>query len=352
MLPKNEWWKVISTYNEGIFPLQWIGLIIIVCITTYLVFGDHKRANNMIKVYLMGMNGFIGIRFFFLSEGFPAGLRIGQGILFLTIAFLMGADLKLKKLEFQFPKKGWKRILFVVGIVSIVIVYPLVGALLGKEMNNWIMLGTLPCPTTAYALLLFITAKERNNKSLFLLLLIWAVPFPPLVQIPKYQVYEDGIMFVLGLIGVVFFINDIVKRKKGMNRLFQKVINLKKYKEIFDIKKDAVLSTSSAQGILNIVPIHSKHLISRNRVLISDQFMNKTKKNILENPYASLTILEKGKLWKLSGKCKYRANGFFYLMAVRGTKKYAKKKSQNKQITIKCKGIILMRVDEFEIEEV
>ena len=162
----------------------------------------------------MVMDGFIGIRFFFLSEGFPLGLRISQGILFLFIAFLMGVDLKQNKLQFQFPQERWKRSFFIFGFIMI-FVYPFAGGFLGKEMSYWIMPGTLPCPTTAYALLLFITAKRRNNKLLFLLLLIWAVPFPPLVQIPKYQVYEDGIMFVLGLIGLVLLIRDISKSYKS-----------------------------------------------------------------------------------------------------------------------------------------
>jgi len=174
--------------------------------------GAEKKANIIIKTCLMAMNGFIGIRFFFLSEGFPLGLRISQGILFLFIAFLMGLDLKLEKLQFQFPQNGWKRVFFIFGII-IMLVYPFVGGLLGKEMGYWIMPGTLPCPTIAYTLLLFITAKKRNSKLLFFLLIVWAVPFPPLVQIPKYQVYEDGIMFFLGLIGLVLLIKDMVTKK-------------------------------------------------------------------------------------------------------------------------------------------
>jgi predicted pyridoxine 5'-phosphate oxidase superfamily flavin-nucleotide-binding protein len=349
MLPKNEWWKVISTYNESIFPLQWIGLIVIVCITAYLMFGAEKKANIIIKTCLMAMNGFIGIRFFFLSEGFPLGLRISQGVLFLSIAFLVGIDLKLNKLQFQFPKDGWKRVFFIFGII-IMLVYPFVGGLLGKEMRYWIMPGTLPCPTTAYALLLFITAKKRNNKLLYFLLIVWAVPFPPLVQIPKYQVYEDGIMFVLGLIGLVFLIKDMII-KKDTSVTLRNDINLKAHKEIFEIKKDAVLATASNEGVVNIVPIHSKHVIAADKVLISDQFMGKTKRNVLNNPYATLSIMDNGRIYKISGKCVYKTSGFLYAMAVRGAKKYAKKNSKNKNIKINCKGIVLMKVQRFNIEE-
>ncbi|WP_113675318.1 DUF6064 family protein [Vallitalea guaymasensis] len=350
MLSKIEWWEVIATYNESIFPLQWIGLLVMVCITGYLMFEKGKKANIIIKATLLTINVFIGIRFFFLSEGFPLPLRISQGILFLSIALLIGLDIKNNKLQFQFPKKGWKRAFFVIGIMMMMI-YPFVGGILGKEMRYWIMPGTLPCPTTAYTLLLFITAKRRNNKLLFFLLLVWAVPFPPLVQIPKYHVYEDGIMFILGLIGLVFFIKDIIA-KKGNSETWENNINLKLHKEIFEIKKDAVLATASNEGIVNIVPIHSKHLIAIDKILISDQFMDKTKRNVMNNPYVTLSIMDNEKIYKLGGKCIYKTSGFLYAMAVRGAKKYAKNNATNKNIKINCKGIILMKVNKFRIENI
>lgn len=167
MLPKQEWWEVIGKYNESIFPLQWIGLLLIVGLTAYLIFGEQKRANVFLKASLSGINAFIGIRFFLFSEGFPLPLRISQGLLFLIIGVLMGMDLKKEKLEFQFPKTGSKRVLFFVGMVLMAL-YPFVGGILGKEMRYWIMPGTLPCPTTAYTLLLIITGKKRENFVLFI----------------------------------------------------------------------------------------------------------------------------------------------------------------------------------------
>ena len=350
MLSKSEWWEVIATYNESIFPLQWISLLAIACITAYLMLGKEKKSNIIIKSTLFLMNTFIGIQFFFKSEGFPLLLRMSQGMLFLFIALLIGLDMKWNKLQFQFPKKGWKRVFFIIGIV-IMMIYPFVGGICGREMRYWIVAGTLPCPTTAYTLLLFITAKKRNNKLLFFLLLVWAVPFPPLVQIPKYHVYEDGIMFILGIIGLVFLIKDIVT-KKDISETLQNNINLKEHKQIFEIKKDAVLATSSNEGVVNIVPIHSKHLIAIDKVLISDQFMDKTKRNVVDNPYVTLSIIDNEKIYKMSGKCIYKTSGFLYAMAVRGAKKYAKKNATNKNIKIKCKGIILMKVKKFSIANV
>ena len=40
------------------------------------------------------------------------------------------------------------------------------------------------------------------------MLLFWAIPFPPVIQIPKYGVYEDTIMFVVGLYALVMLIKS------------------------------------------------------------------------------------------------------------------------------------------------
>ena len=71
----------------------------------------------------------------------------------------------------------------------------------------------------------------------------------------------------------------------------------------------------------------------------------------MNNPYATLSIMDNGKIYKISGKCVYKTSGFLYAMAVRGAKKYAKKNTKNKNIKINCKGIVLMKVQRFNIEE-
>jgi predicted pyridoxine 5'-phosphate oxidase superfamily flavin-nucleotide-binding protein len=122
-------------------------------------------------------------------------------------------------------------------------------------------------------------------------------------------------------------------------------------KAIFALKKDAVLATVNNEGIPNIVPVHSKYLISKNKLLISDQFMKKTKTNVIENPFATLTIIDNGKVYHISGKCQYKTKGFFYAMAVKGVKKYDKKRTVNHHIKINCNGIVLMRITEFKVME-
>ena len=113
-----------------------------------------------------------------------------------------------------------------------------------------------------------------------------------------------------------------------------------KVKELILSQRDAVFATVSKDGVPNIVPIHSKNIISKGTILISDQFMNKTRTNILQNSAASLTLWNDFYGCRIKGTCKYRTSGFLYKIAVRGVAKYAKKKS----LKMNCKGIVLFKI--------
>ncbi|QOR35192.1 hypothetical protein IMX26_17315 [Clostridium sp. 'deep sea'] len=344
MLSSQEWWNVIINYNQSIFPMQLLVMLVGVIVTVYLIYGTATKANIAMKLYLAFCNLWIGSMFFIvLGKGFPSPLRQFQGALFITIGILWVVDIFTKKTYLILPKKGFtKRI--TIAFLIIVAFYPMAGLALARSVNQLIYPGTLPCATTAFTLVLLAGSLPKINKLTYSLLLVWAIPFPPLIQIPKYQVYEDGIMFIIGLYCLIVLILSIIKYKNNLG------LNL--YKEIFDIKKDAVFATLSLEGVPNIVPIHSKHLISNSKVMISDQFMDKTKINILGNAYGVLTIKEGDQLYKISGSCQYKTSGLLYKLAVRGAKKYAKKKAKNKNIKLNCKGIVLMKVDKFEVVDI
>lgn len=53
--------------------------------------------------------------------------------------------------------------------------------------------------------------------------------------------------------------------------------------------KIAFLATSSKKGIPNVVPIAAFKMLDEGRLLISDQFFNKTLSNMLENPSIALS---------------------------------------------------------------
>ena len=341
MLSSEKWWGVISNYNLRIFPIQLIVMCAGVALTLYLIFRPGKAANALIKGYMGICNVWIGLVFFIiLGRDFPTPLRQVQGALYILVGLLFLVDIFTRKTEFHFPGKRTVRIVTLIMLLT-VLLYPAVGLILGRSYDQLIFPGTLPCATSAFALVLLTTWVRRPNKLIYVLLLVWAILFPPLIQLPKYHVYEDTIMFLIGLYALVVLFVKLTGSKE--------LRTLKKHKKIFDMKSDTVFATASIDRVPNIVPIHSKHLIPGNRVLITDQFMNKTKSNIISNPLGTLSIKCEDRLFIIRGSCKYRTSGLLYNIAVRGAEKYAKNNATNKRIKIKCKGIILMDVENVDI---
>ncbi len=229
MLSSEQWWNVISNYNQSIFPMQWVVMLVGVIATLYLIYGSEVRANVAMKVYLSFCNLWIGSVFFMvLAKGFPSPQKQIQGALFIIIGILFAIDIFTNKMHLTIPKSGFKRRITIL-LLLIIALYPMVGMISGHSFDKLIYPGTLPCPTTAFALVLLIGSLPKINKIVYSLLLVWAIPFPPLIQIPKYHVYEDSIMFLIGVYALIALILSIKKSRKKAD--------LKSYKELFDIKK-------------------------------------------------------------------------------------------------------------------
>jgi hypothetical protein len=142
-----------------------------------------------------------------------------QAGLFLSIAACFLVDLLTNSNRFHLPTKGWRRTVPIIGFGLVLVMYPLTGFLMGRPANQWIVPGTFPCPTTALSLLFISTAIPRKNRwlyaVLFMQLLIWAIPFPIMIQIPKYGVYEDAIMLSAGIYNIFLMVLRLKKRKKS-----------------------------------------------------------------------------------------------------------------------------------------
>ena len=115
-------------------------------------------------------------------------------------------------MQFSLPAAGWRKYA-TLALMLLVFCYPLFGIAFGHHFPSLIIPGTFPCPTTALGLLVLTTALPRVDKIAYILLLFWAIPFPPLIQIPKYGVYEDAIMFVSGAYSLIL----LLKYWKGRN---------------------------------------------------------------------------------------------------------------------------------------
>jgi hypothetical protein len=206
MITAEQWWGIIGAYGARIWPVQIISIVIAIVLVLYLFLKPGKRSNLLMKIYLSLSFSWLGIVFFIiLGKGLAGNYFFGA--LFTLVGVLFALDIYRKKMEFRLPEVTWQKYLTIF-LMLIVICYPLFSMAFGHYFPKLIIAGTFPCPTTAFALLLLTAALPRVDKIIHGILLFWAIPFPVFIQIPKYGVYEDSIMLVIGIYSLVMLIKN------------------------------------------------------------------------------------------------------------------------------------------------
>jgi hypothetical protein len=201
MLSAEEWWSIIGAYGLKIWPAQIMFYIVAILLIEWLLLKPGSVQTRFIKLYLAIAFAWNGVVFFLILARDITGGGYGNylfGSIFIVVAVLFAVDLFRQRMQFSPPTAGWHAYVFWV-LMFLVFCYPLVGIAFGHHSTSLIMPGTFPCPTTALGLLMLTTVLPRVDKIAYILLLFWAIPFPPFIQIPRYGVYEDAIMFAIGV---------------------------------------------------------------------------------------------------------------------------------------------------------
>lgn len=207
-MPAEQWWSIIEAYGARIWPAQIVFYIAALLLIGWLFYKPGHILDSLTKFYLSVAFAWNGIVFFLILARGITGKGYGNylfGSLFFVVSVLVAVDLFRKKMRFSLPGAGWRRYT-TLALLVLVLCYPLVGAALGHPLAGLITPGTFPCPTTALGLLVLTTALPRVDKIAYILLLFWAIPFPPFIQIPKYGVYEDTIMFACGIYSLIVLV--------------------------------------------------------------------------------------------------------------------------------------------------
>ena len=208
MIPAEEWWNIIEAYGARIWPAQAFFYIIAILLTGWLLLKPGRVQNWFTKLYLSVAFAWNGIVFFFILAKDITGDSYGNylfGSIFIIVSLLFAVDVFRQKMQFSLSATGWRKNA-TLALMLLVFCYPLFGIAFGHHFATLIMPGTFPCPTTALGLLILTTALPRVDKIAYILLLLWAIPFPPFIQIPKYGVYEDAIMFVSGVYSLILLL--------------------------------------------------------------------------------------------------------------------------------------------------
>ena len=218
MISKGEFWKIMESYGAIIWPIQFILYFIALLMIAWLIIKPGNVQNVILKIYLAIVFAWNSLFFYLLYAKGMAGNSMGSyfnGFMFLLVSILFIFDIFKNEMVFILPKKGWPN-LVTYTLITLVFLYPLLGIISGYNLSSLIMPGAYPCPTTAFAILVLIHGLPKINKVIFVILLFCAIPFTPFMQIAQYGVYEDIILFVSGIYGLIMLIRYWKKPKLQM----------------------------------------------------------------------------------------------------------------------------------------
>jgi len=113
-------------------------------------------------------------------------------------------------------------------------------------------------------------------------------------------------------------------------------------KEIFEKQETIVLATATKDGLPNVVPVNAKKIIDDETILISDQFFNKTLKNLQANPQVAITVWDKLEGYQIKGTTTIETSGKRF----EETAKWIDEIGKKLNLPIKSKGAIIVKLTE------
>jgi len=113
-------------------------------------------------------------------------------------------------------------------------------------------------------------------------------------------------------------------------------------KELFEKIPTVVLATADSDGKPNAVPVGAKKILDDETILISDQFFNKTLKNMKENNNVAVTFWEGHEGYQLKGSVVLEPSGSRYEETVR----WIEELGNAAGFPLKSKGIAILKIEE------
>ena len=205
MMSTETWWNQIGTYNNAIFPMQIIIMIVAIILTYFLFAKPGTKTNKMMKAYLSFTFAWNGIIFFLIFGKELPGIFLGAP-LFIIVAILFAWDIFGNKTQLRLPDIKWRRYLMMFWIL-LAFLYPLIGLAFGHYYPKTCIFGVMPCPTTVFALALLVAAIPKVDKKVYVLLLVWALPaFGKCLG--ALNLYEDCVLFWTGIYALIMLIEN------------------------------------------------------------------------------------------------------------------------------------------------
>jgi hypothetical protein len=197
-----QFFKVFEHYNESLFPMQ-ILILIVGLLSVFLLHTKYPAKNRLIGGILAVLWLWTGILYhiaFFSSINSAAfafgGLFILQGGLILYETFIK------KRLDFHFKSRMMDYIGYLFVLFGLII-YPVISYSLEHSLVKTIALG-LPCPTTIFTLGIFILTDKKFPIYILIIPSVWALI--GLGAAINFGVYQDFIMIIAAVVADIYLI--------------------------------------------------------------------------------------------------------------------------------------------------
>jgi hypothetical protein len=161
-------------YNQAIWPMHIVAYILSIAVII-LAAKKTRYSDQIISVVLACFWGWMGIVYHLIYFSTINGAALGFGILFIIQAILwLVFGVIRPKLSFQLENNPYA-LTGVVLIVYAMLVYPILGTLLGHGYPRSPSFGVAPCPTTIFTFGLLLWTNARVPKSVLVIPFIWSL---------------------------------------------------------------------------------------------------------------------------------------------------------------------------------
>lgn len=204
--------EVFKTYNQAVFPAQIIFYVFaIYCI--YSIFKPTRNTDRIINSILSFLWLWIGIVYHlnFFTNINKAAYVFGFLFIIQGLIFFISGVVK-RNLSFAY-KKDWISTAGFVFLLYALIIYPVLGHLLGHQYPYSPTFG-LPCPTTIFTFGLLLFTTKKISIWIIVIPLLWS--FIGVSAAVNLSIYEDIGLLIAGVSGLVLLIisnRNIVKNE-------------------------------------------------------------------------------------------------------------------------------------------
>jgi hypothetical protein len=208
MISIEEWRRIMNGYGASIWPAQIVFFAVAIVLTAFTMLKSGRVQDILIKLYLAVSFAWNGIMFYLIHARELTGSLYGNFLycaIFMLVSALFAVDIFRRRMSFSLPSARWQKYA-TIALLVLTFCYPLIGKFLNHPTTRLLFPGTIGCPTTALALVLLTTSLPRVDRTVYIVLLFFAIPATPFLQIARYGVYEDGIMLGSGIYALIMLI--------------------------------------------------------------------------------------------------------------------------------------------------